>query len=399
MVVHTIADKDRICALDFAIRNTEQDGLLASGLTTGAYREAPSILGKKKQTLEAICVLLSAVCLMALGIWRALPNGKDLEVRLSRETLLFSRDPSVIESMRLFHSKWNNNCSDYKLLLQTPTWPAEGQNETGKVMHGSIESITVPIFHIAWPVFLFALIFQTWRWLKYDITYNPQKGPEFSRWLEYFFTSPLQILVVSTSFGFATLDSLLGQCGMQAALVLLGYDIEQQVKKIYKRKKVFATKKGRFQHVFSPGIPDLRVFVYLLFSWVLHFIIWGLPGVPGVGIGGKYAQLQAQIDTCGQGAIPEAVTVIYWFQYILFTLFGVVCTWQVVGAFRSGQQLDKEAEWEKVSYRYTILSVTAKTLLAIGLVAYVMVYKPWILEPTARTQEYAVNNKRCLSLS
>jgi hypothetical protein len=40
-------------------------------------------------------------------------------------------------------------------------------------------------------------------------------------------------LIVSSSFGFATVDSLLGQSGMQAALVLLGYNIEHQVKKIY----------------------------------------------------------------------------------------------------------------------------------------------------------------------
>lgn len=400
MVVHTIADKDRICALDFAVLTTETDNLLESNKNS---RAKASGFGKEK-ILETICVVLSVICLLILWIWRGTSAGKDLEVRVSRETLLFSREPSVVESMRLFHSKWNKNCGDFKLLLQTPTWPAEGPNETGKVMHGSIESITIPIFHLAWNVFLFALIFQSWRWLRYDITYQPQNGPEFSRWLEYFFTSPLQILIVSTSFGFATLDSLLGQCGMQAALVLLGYDIEQQVKKIYKRKEAkkgedYKDKSGRFQHVFAPVIRDLRVFVYLMFSWVLHFFIWGIPGVPGVGIGGKYAQLQEQIDKCGNGAIPDAVTAIYWTQYILFTSFGVVCTWQVVGAFRQGAQPNKGEEWRKISYRYTFLSVTAKTLLEGGLVAYILVYKPWILEPEATTREYKVNNSTCLSIS
>ena len=46
MVVHTIADKDRICALDFAaVVNTEQDGLLGSG---GDSRKEASGFGKKK---------------------------------------------------------------------------------------------------------------------------------------------------------------------------------------------------------------------------------------------------------------------------------------------------------------------------------------------------------------
>jgi len=47
------------------------------------------------------------------------------------------------------------------------------------------------------------------------------------------FTSPFQIFIVATAFGFANRDTVLGLCGMQAALVLFGYDIEQQIKKIY----------------------------------------------------------------------------------------------------------------------------------------------------------------------
>ena len=45
MVVHTIADKDRIFALDFAVVTTEQDGLLGSG---GDSRKEGSGFGKKK---------------------------------------------------------------------------------------------------------------------------------------------------------------------------------------------------------------------------------------------------------------------------------------------------------------------------------------------------------------
>jgi hypothetical protein len=107
---------------------------------------------------------------------------------------------------------------EYPMLLQEPTWQ---DNETGVVMHSSVYATDIYIFPLAFIVFTTSILFQGWRCWQYDQgegrsknrLYNPQKGPEFSRWLEYFFTS-----------------------GMQEALVLLGYNIEQQIKKIYKRK-------------------------------------------------------------------------------------------------------------------------------------------------------------------
>ena len=51
------------------------------------------------------------------------------------------------------------------------------------------------------------------------------------------------------------------------------------------------------------GIRDLRIFVYLGFSWLLHLGIWGIPMLPGHGIGGKYAQLQQQLEKC----VPSSI--------------------------------------------------------------------------------------------
>jgi hypothetical protein len=143
-------------------------------------------------------------------------------------------------------------------------------DETSLVMNSSIYALEIPIFPLAACEFFTSILFQGWRCLKYNKTYKPEKGPDFSRWLEYFFTSPLQILIVSTSFGFATPDSLLGQCRMQAALVLLGYNIEQKAKKVYKRRQSkeqakqggqhYHAKSGSFQHILmSVGVADLRL--------------------------------------------------------------------------------------------------------------------------------------------
>jgi hypothetical protein len=246
--------------------------------------------------------------------------------------------------------------------------------------------------------------------VQYDKLDKPELGPEFSRWLEYFFTSPLQILIVSSSFGFATVDSLLGQSGMQAALVLLGYNIEHQVKKIYKRLKKerkdgdqYQSKHKRFHHIFSGiRIADIRLWVYLFFAWALYIAIWGIPNFTGFGIGGKYSQLQQQVDKCVKTMIiPHAITWIYWLQFLLFTLFGFVCTGHVVfvknlNVFRP----DPDRDWRRISGLYTILSVTAKTCLEAGLVSYVIMYDEWILLPEANTQKYYdVHNKICWAIN
>jgi hypothetical protein len=406
-------------ALDFANGGLgDAESLLGANLPLGsAGWRSPAIVPLRPHmarrqliasplTCERISVFLSFVCLLVSLIWRyGTQSGEDslsLPIGVSRETLLFSRNANVTEGMQLLHSTWNNNCGKQsKMLLQRPTW--ENQ-ETGVVMHGSVYALKIYIFPLACLVFSISILFQGWRCWKYDKTYKPEKGPDFSRWLEYFFTSPLQIIIVSISFGFATLDSLLGQCGMQAALVLLGYDIEQQVKKIYKRRKLIAenfykkksAKEGtaRFHHVLQwAGIADLRIFVYLGFSWLLHIGIWGIPGVPGHGIGGKYAQLQQQLKECaGNGVIPDAVTAIYALQLVLFTVFGLVCTLQVFRALVGKGAVNTEQEWLRVSWRYSFLSLTAKTLLEIGLASFVIMYKPWIEMSEATTQKLHVPN-------
>lgn len=447
MVVHNMRDRERICVVDFAApltHVTERPGFLSRVF----QRNTATVENKRRQESwwkrPANCDLISAVfsfiCLFLLFLYRYVPDfeGSDVIVRVSQETLLFTRDDTVLESMRLLHATWNEHCNGkYKLLLQKPTWPAERQElEKGRVMHSSIYAFDLPIFWLAVLVFLFSIFFQLWRYFCSDITskscaclksknvlYKPESGPDFSRWLEYFFTSPLQVVIVSSSFGFATVDALLGQYGMQAALVLLGYDIEQQIKKIYRRKHKGSSKQAkRFHHALQPLIADLRIFVYLGFSWFLHFAIWGFP-YPGHGIGGKFAQLQQQLDECIDADIPDAVSAIYWLQFFLFTVFGVVCTVQVIRALLYGAQkqvagaqgssdttnslqplvqsevTDKdyvdacEDEWRNVAWWYSFLSITAKTCLEAGLAAYVAMYQEW--EKIDEAQWQMFSNSTC----
>jgi hypothetical protein len=397
-------------AIDFATYGLEDARRGLNGTTETIplmTEEARPVAKQTKQTVdwqhaaEKISCGLSLICLGAACGWRS-TIGNNLLVRVSRETLLFSNNATVEDGMRLLHSTWNNHCENkFPMLLQRPMWDDDIQvTDKGLVMHSSIYAFNIYIFPLTFFVFFFSIVFQGWRWFEYGKLYKPAKGPDFSRWLEYFFTSPLQILIVSSSFGFATADALIGQAGMQAALVLLGYDIEQQVKKIYKRREQkkskaqnYVGKHERFQHLLTRyGIADLRLWVYLFFAWALHIAIWGIPTLTGFGIGGKYYQLKQQLETCVKiMEIPDAVTVIYWLQFVLFTLFGLVGTAHVFIA-KTEDILQPTRDWKRISGLYTILSVTAKTALEIGLVSYVYMYKEWIYIPEAHTQQNHIFN-------
>ena len=410
-------------AIDF-VGNNDRDAQYFVAYTAAANDNPQTLLNRVKNavknvknaplnlTLERLSVFCSFVCIVVSLVVYANKQGNKLKVRLSRETLIFSPGTGVEDGMRLLHFTWNNSCGDkYPMLLQRPTWRA---NETGVVMHSSVYATDIYIFPLAFIVFTTSILFQGWRCWQYDQgegksknrLYNPEKGPEFSRWLEYFFTSPLQILIVSSSFGFATVDALLGQSGMQAALVLLGYNIEQQIKKIYKRKTDEKNNKkpSKFEHMLG-FVADIRLWVYLFFAWALHVAIWGIPGVTGFGIGGKYNLLQKQLEACVHPTqkIPDAVTWIYWLQYVFFTLFGIVCSFHVFwakfsfNAVTNGEDMKElsKHQWNFISRLYGILSVSAKTALEAGLVMYVNMYEEWELLPAATIMDRPMQNETC----
>ena len=71
---------------------------------------------------------------------------------------------------------------------------------------------------------------------------------------------------------------------MQVVVVLFGYDIEQQVKKIYNRTSIT---QGTPLLVYAPvedmrlhnilwwyGLSDIRERLYLAVAWLLHVLIW-----------------------------------------------------------------------------------------------------------------------------
>ncbi len=165
--------------------------------------------------------------------------------------LLFTNEMHMVHAMRHMHTEYHEFCnkSKFKMDLQVPTWnktnKEDFENKRNSTMYGMTTSVhagSVSLFGVVLPIYIFSVLCQGLRAYQYCRVgnekglYKPWLGPDFSRWLEYLLTSPLQIFVVATAFGFANRDTVTGLCGMQAALVLFGYDIEQQIKKIYKQE-------------------------------------------------------------------------------------------------------------------------------------------------------------------
>jgi len=367
--------------------------------------------GPSGRIIEFGSFVLSLICLfltfVALGI--ALNSAPEhevktrlVEVRMSKELLLFTADASMVRAMRHVHTQYNQHCrkADSKIDLQIPTWN-EGNSElyyTGKntTMYGmtmSVHAGSLSLFYVVFPIYIFSAGFQFLRWYQYcyenkkNGLYKPWLGPDFSRWLEYLFTSPFQVFVVATAFGFANRDTVLGLCGMQAALVLFGYDIEQQIKKKYKREEINFTideeryapvTKRRFYNLLWPTVRDIRGWVYLFVAWLLHALIWS-------SIFMRYFDQQRHGKDCvtNSGAeIPDVVTFFMISQFLAFTTFGLVNSWQFLRAKKLDRQ-EQFKKWNTYSRYYGILSITAKLFLEVGFFWYVWNSRTWPLAKDA----------------
>lgn len=371
---------------------------------------------------ELISAVLSFGCLVVL-LWQW-GSGGPATVRLTQEVLLYTNEVSLTNAMHHLNFEYERWCdSDFRMNLEVPTWDPKNvnrhpldvlHNPKKKKSDGFLQGIstsvdihytTINLFFIAVPIFVFSCLFQLARYRYYctetnhEGWYKPSLGPEFSRWTEYLCTAPLQIFLVCVAFGTTNISTLLGQVGMQAALVLFGYDIEQQIKKIYKRGlKPNKQHTKRFHNIF--GFVNLRLYVYLGVSWLLHALIWSV-------ILGRFYLQERQGELCEKQKdfrMPQAVTFIVWSQFGSFTCFGVVCTWQAISAISATKKISKEEQlkaWTKFSAQYAFLSITAKTFLEVGFVWVVSIYKPFELASPANIESgFMVNraNQTCFSI-
>ena len=115
--------------------------------------------------------------------------------------------------------------------------------------------------------------------------YRPYAGPDFWRWVEYALTAPLQIVLIASSFTIDDKSMLLLLGGLQGALMLLGYVI------------------------------------------ALHAVVWYV-------LVERFDRQKSNISACGSvEKMPDIVNFIVFGQFVLFSLFGLTQTVQVVLAW------------------------------------------------------------------
>jgi len=365
--------------------------------------------------LEICSCFLSLFCLLGVIIVWIVQNSINIE--LTRNIQFSSLNTSFLDNMRLWQNAVTESCAggSFDLIVTQPPWTNEDKQKFhGLSIDATIHASYINLTAVAFFIYVFSALFQGIRFVKFQKGWSP-KGPEFSRWLEYAFTSPLQVVLVALSFRITNIDVILGYFGMQLAMVLMGYSIEKQTNKRYLNSKDKISDK--FYYVDFLG--DIRGPVYILVSWLLHFLIWGLPGwwhsdVIRWGISGQYAYIHKYQQKCGDKnfQMPAFVDVIFFSQFICFILFGVVCTIQYLlsnqithdGLVDFNPKTIKDSEdyklkWGKYSLAYAILSVTAKTFLEIGFLGLVATSPEFLKEKPVPTVPVALySNVTQLSL-
>ena len=211
--------------------------------------------------------------------------------------------------------------------------------------------------------------------------YRPYAGPDFWRWVEYALTAPLQIVLIASSFTIDDKSMLLLLGGLQGALMLLGYVIELQIDKVCKGKRKSDENRRKRHH-------SVKLVYLLVSAWALHAVVW-------YALVERFDRQKNNISACGYvEKMPDIVNFIVFGQFVLFSLFGLTQTVQVVLALmlprtpRSYSTVPREsfsisdgqdeplvgkeqanedtARWESVSVAYGVLSVVSKTMLEYG---------------------------------
>jgi hypothetical protein len=194
------------------------------------------------------------------------------------------------------------------------------------------------------------------------------RSVEFSRWLEYALTSPLQIWLVYSSFFMGDFSILLYAALSQAGLVLLGALIEHFYYKACKKHIKKNEKKKTFFYRCAKWVT--------LLTWIIHILIW-------IPIFVTFVRLDGQFENCydfGEELLKNwrdvkwIVYVIIITQFILFSSFGVVITNRLRCEWPENKKEIKRRNRHDAKY-YAWLSVTAKTVLDIFFIVLMFRFK------------------------
>jgi len=297
-------------------------------------------------------------------------SQKSTTVGLWNEQMIFETDYDFVMATNELRRQTARTCSadpidkDYTVYFNDQEWDS-------KVYRGiplAIEGVwSFDPWHLLTLVLTFSALFQIIR--VCSPLYSPQDGPDAWRWIEYTVTAPLQIIIICSSFYMREMHFLMLIACLQAALVMLGYLIELQIKMVcdtqhdIMRKNVVL--RSHETSIFDELFLDVvKLYVSFLVSVVCHVVIWWII------LSKFFAQDQAFADCQDSSGMPSFVRFIVIFEFILFTLFGCVALVQIVcvTALRPHKIQTIANMWWTVTLCYSLLSVIAKGGLAYGFI-------------------------------
>jgi len=139
---------------------------------------------------------------------------------------------------QMYQTAVSEQCSNkHEVFMQTEEW---GEYTFSGLTVGT-RRYEVRLWTLLQIVFVVSGLFQAWRYVYWQHAYRPV-GPDFTRWLEYMLTSPLQIFIIGMSVMVRDVSMLATLAFLQGALVMLGYLLELAIQGYvdFMRTKYFA---------------------------------------------------------------------------------------------------------------------------------------------------------------
>jgi len=343
--------------------------------------------GQKIKTLETCSAVFSgvafivAIVMISLATWSSdKPNyNPPFPVWWSDITIVDLQDSGKMQAVADFSTAWQSTCSKNKPDAVNGTQFALQDIELQLLpATRRIETAFYPMWALAW-IFFLSFVMQLSRsysdskyafitkWFGYEAV----SKVEFTRWLEYALTSPLQIWIVASLFFVGDIMTLTALAGSQLGLVLLGALIEY-----YNGQ---ARKKTRKQHHIKAQSANNCAYATCLLAWIIHVLIW-------FPLFWRFRYQIDKSDTCVPQNLKtnwdEARTYVeltFYLQFALFSAFGLWLTYVTFFEDAGGRQHDagdKEKRWMRRltdSGIYAMLSISAKVFLDFGFLAIIFI--------------------------
>ena len=376
-----------------------------------------SVRVNKLEFCSAMLSLLAFAGSIFLIIWAHTQNKPNYNPAFplwwSDITIVDMEDSVKAEAVNSFGVAWEEMCSKNKALEVNGT-QIQLQDNKLQIVPATrvIKDGFYPVLMLLW-IFFISFVFQFSRSRGGYITrifgFDPTAKVEYTRWLEYALTSPLQIWIVASLFFVGDIMTMTALAGAQLGLVLLGALIEYFNGRARKKEK----KEIVNGESANKSLSAYRcAYVTWFLAWSIHLLIW----VP------LFWRFRYQLDK-SDACVPEStkenwdearfyVELTFYLELLLFSCFGWRLTYvtffentgptqsfveknAIEFAFMTGvtqSDVNKQKRWGRRltdSGIYALLSITAKVALDFGFLALIFVRAQ---EPALKTIHNAVNN-------